>query len=142
MHEAQLLAVLDALPIAVMLRAADGSLLHANRATVRFLARLGLEPDQVVDVVSEWTDGSERVARDYRVVPYPTPRGCAAAYYPECNVLVPLDAVAMGSNQPASKSVVVRFEPPGTTTSHGSGGGAKAGSDHAHRSNVQPTHLS
>lgn len=40
-HEAQLLAVLDALPIAVMLRAADGSLLHANPATVRFLARSG-----------------------------------------------------------------------------------------------------
>ncbi|MFL6165673.1 MAG: FdhF/YdeP family oxidoreductase [Ornithinibacter sp.] len=106
------------------------------------LARLGLEPEQVVDVVSIWQDGSERVARSYRVVPYPTPRGCAAAYYPECNVLVPLDAVAVGSNQPASKSVVVRFEPPGTTTSHGCGGGAKAGSDHAHRSNVQPTHLS
>ena len=58
------------------------------------LARLGLEPEQVVDVVSVWDDGSERVARDYRVVPYPTSRGCAAAYYPECNVLVPLDSVA------------------------------------------------
>jgi molybdopterin-dependent oxidoreductase alpha subunit len=106
------------------------------------LARLGLEPDQVVDVVSEWTDGSERVARDYRVVPYPTPRGCAAAYYPECNVLVPLDAVAMGSNQPASKSVVVRFEPPGTTSSHDAHAGVKAGSDQTHRSGVEPTHLS
>jgi formate dehydrogenase major subunit len=53
------------------------------------LAHLGLEPEQVVDVVSVWEDGSERVARDYRLVSYPTPRGCAAAYYPECNVLVP-----------------------------------------------------
>ncbi len=64
------------------------------------LAQLGLEPEQVVDVVSVWEDGSERVARDYRLVSYPTPRGCAAAYYPECNVLVPLDSVAIGSNSP------------------------------------------
>jgi molybdopterin-dependent oxidoreductase alpha subunit len=106
------------------------------------LARLGLVPDQVVDVVSEWTDGSERVARDYRVVAYPTSRGCAAAYYPECNVLVPLDSVADGSNCPTSKSVVVRFEPPGTTSSHDAHGGVKAGSDHTRRSGVEPTHLS
>ena len=88
--------------------------------------------------MSVWQDGSERVARDFRVVPYPTPRGCAAAYYPECNVLVPLDAVAIGSNQPASKSVVVRFEPPGTTTPHGARWRApRRARDHAHRSNVQ-----
>ena len=47
-HDAQLLAVLDGLPIAVMLRAADGSLLHANSATERFLARLGLDVSHVV----------------------------------------------------------------------------------------------
>jgi hypothetical protein len=37
--------------------------------------------------------------------------GCAAAYYPETNVLVPLDSVADVSNTPTSKSVVVRLEP-------------------------------
>ena len=37
---------------------------------------------------------------------YPTARGCAAAYYPETNVLVPLDSTADTSNTPASKSVV------------------------------------
>ncbi len=42
---------------------------------------------------------------------YPTARGCAAAYYPETNVLVPLDHTADTSNTPASKSVVVRLEP-------------------------------
>jgi diguanylate cyclase (GGDEF)-like protein len=46
-HDAQLLAVLDGLPIAVMLRAADGSLLHANLATKRFLARLGLDVSHI-----------------------------------------------------------------------------------------------
>lgn len=56
MHEAQLLAVLDALPIAVMLRAADGSLLHANPATVRFLARLGLDVSHVAPSASAMMD--------------------------------------------------------------------------------------
>jgi formate dehydrogenase major subunit len=45
------------------------------------------------------------------VVSYDTPRGCTGAYYPETNPLVPLDATAHGSNQPAFKSVVVRLEP-------------------------------
>ncbi|GGX54391.1 FdhF/YdeP family oxidoreductase [Streptomyces minutiscleroticus] len=63
-----------------------------------------------VDLVSEWTDGVERRAPGFRVVHYPTARGCAAAYYPETNVLVPLGATADTSNTPASKSVVVRLE--------------------------------
>ncbi|MGW0880773.1 FdhF/YdeP family oxidoreductase [Streptomyces sp. NPDC002671] len=63
-----------------------------------------------VDLVSEWRDGVERRAPGFRVVHYPTARGCAAAYYPETNVLVPLDATAETSNTPASKSVVVRLE--------------------------------
>ncbi|MET9153166.1 FdhF/YdeP family oxidoreductase [Streptomyces griseoflavus] len=63
-----------------------------------------------VDLVGEWKDGVERRAPGFRVVHYPTARGCAAAYYPETNVLVPLDATADTSNTPASKSVVVRLE--------------------------------
>ena len=42
---------------------------------------------------------------------YDTPRGCAAAYYPETNALVPLDSVADDSGTPTSKSVVIRVEP-------------------------------
>lgn len=56
MHEAQLLAVLDALPIAVMLRAADGTLLHANPATMRFLDRLGLDISHVAPSASAMMD--------------------------------------------------------------------------------------
>ena len=36
--------------------------------------------------------------------------GCAAAYFPEANVLVPLDSTAVGSNTPTSKSIVIRVE--------------------------------
>ena len=56
MHDAQLLAVLDGLPVAVMVRAADGSLLHANSATERFLARLGLDVSHVVSSPSAMMD--------------------------------------------------------------------------------------
>ncbi|MFE0082310.1 FdhF/YdeP family oxidoreductase [[Kitasatospora] papulosa] len=73
---------------------------------------LGLADGSYTDLVSEWKDGIERRAPGFRVVHYPTARGCAAAYYPETNVLVPLDATADTSNTPASKSVVVRFETP------------------------------
>jgi molybdopterin-dependent oxidoreductase alpha subunit len=71
---------------------------------------LGVADGAYVDLVSEWRDGVERRAPGFRVVHYPTARGCAAAYYPETNVLVPLDATADTSNTPASKSVVVRLE--------------------------------
>ncbi|GAA2629320.1 FdhF/YdeP family oxidoreductase [Streptomyces axinellae] len=74
---------------------------------------LGLEDGAYADLTSEWSDGVERVARGFRVVHYPTAPGCAAAYYPETNVLVPLDATADTSNTPASKSVVIRLTPAG-----------------------------
>ncbi|MET9428560.1 FdhF/YdeP family oxidoreductase [Streptomyces sp. NPDC003036] len=71
---------------------------------------LGFADGSYADLVSEWRDGSERRAPGFRVVHYPTARGCAAAYYPETNVLVPLESTADVSNTPASKSVVVRLE--------------------------------
>ncbi|GAA3490082.1 FdhF/YdeP family oxidoreductase [Streptomyces cremeus] len=73
-------------------------------------AALGLADGSYTDLISEWKDGVERRAPGFRVVHYPTARGCAAAYYPETNVLVPLDATADTSNTPASKSVVIRLE--------------------------------
>ncbi|MEU2973543.1 FdhF/YdeP family oxidoreductase [Nocardiopsis alba] len=74
-------------------------------------AELGLVDGAYTDLVGEWSDGRERRAPRFRVVHYPTARGSAAAYYPETNVLVPLDSTAEVSNTPTSKSVVVRFEP-------------------------------
>jgi anaerobic selenocysteine-containing dehydrogenase len=74
------------------------------------IAALGVTDGDVVDLVSEWIDGSERRAPGFRVVSYPTASGCAAAYFPETNVLVPLDSTADVSNTPTSKSIVVRLE--------------------------------
>ncbi|MDJ0314481.1 FdhF/YdeP family oxidoreductase [Arthrobacter sp. H35-D1] len=75
------------------------------------LDSLGLADGTMVDVVSEWKDRVDRRAPGFRVVAYSTPVGCAAAYYPETNVLVPLDSKADVSGTPTSKSVVVRLEP-------------------------------
>jgi formate dehydrogenase major subunit len=75
------------------------------------LAELGFADGDFVDIHSEFSDGVDRVAKRFRVIAYPTAQGCAAAYFPEANVLVPLDATAEGSNTPTSKSVVVRLEP-------------------------------
>lgn len=79
------------------------------------LAALGVADGATVDLVSEWTDGTLRRAPGFRVVGYPTARGCAAAYFPEANPLVPLDSTAAGSNTPTSKSVILRLEPAGTS---------------------------
>jgi molybdopterin-dependent oxidoreductase alpha subunit len=77
------------------------------------LPMLGVEDGQIVDVHSEFTDNVDRVVHDFKVVAFPTSRGCAATYFPEGNPLVPLGFTAHGSNTPASKSVVVRLEPVG-----------------------------
>lgn len=75
----------------------------------------GLTEGARVDLVSEFPDADGRVqerrARDFMVVPYSTPIGNAAAYYPETNALVALDNVATKSNTPVSKAVVIRLEP-------------------------------
>jgi anaerobic selenocysteine-containing dehydrogenase len=75
------------------------------------LEEFGIPDGSTVDIVSEWTDGSTRRAPGFRAVGYPTPKGCAATYFPEANVLVPLDSTAEGSNTPTSKSIIVRLEP-------------------------------
>jgi anaerobic selenocysteine-containing dehydrogenase len=62
------------------------------------------------DVVNIFNDhgGRQRVAEKFVVVPYPIPAKCVATYFPEANVLVPVDSVAEGSGTPVSKSVVVK----------------------------------
>jgi formate dehydrogenase major subunit len=75
------------------------------------LAELGVSDGAIVDLHSEWLDGVDRFAEHFRVVSFPTARGCAAAYFPEANALVPLDSQADRSGTPTSKAIIVRFEP-------------------------------
>ena len=74
------------------------------------VADAGLREGQCVTLVSVY-GGVLRRAEGFAVVPYPLPRRCAATYFPEANVLVPVDHTARGSNTPASKSVIIRLEP-------------------------------
>jgi anaerobic selenocysteine-containing dehydrogenase len=68
-----------------------------------------LEKGDIVDLLND-ADGRERVAHQFIVVPYPIPKGCTATYFPETNVLVPINDVADKSNTPVSKSVVIKIK--------------------------------
>jgi molybdopterin-dependent oxidoreductase alpha subunit len=87
--------------------------IHGGRRVVLVneadIAELGFRDGDMVHLISEFR-GTERRAENFRIVSYSTPKGCAAAYYPETNVLVPLDSVADTSGTPTSKSVIVRLE--------------------------------
>ncbi|MET4591342.1 FdhF/YdeP family oxidoreductase [Arthrobacter sp. 754] len=87
--------------------------IHGGRRVVMTnaddITELGFADGDMVHLISEF-QGTERRAENFRIVSYSTPKGCAAAYYPETNVLVPLDSVADTSGTPTSKSVIVRLE--------------------------------
>jgi anaerobic selenocysteine-containing dehydrogenase len=70
------------------------------------ISRLGLAEGIVVDLLNHH-DQVERVAHRFIVVTYPIPEGCAATYFPEANVLVPINSVADKSNTPTSKWVII-----------------------------------
>jgi anaerobic selenocysteine-containing dehydrogenase len=71
---------------------------------------LGLQQGQFVDLTSHF-QGEKRVARHFMVAPFSIPRGCTATYFPEANVLVPINSTADRSNTPTSKSVVISIAP-------------------------------
>ncbi len=108
------------------------------------ITAMGFKPGDMVDLVSRWDDDDNtRCAPSFRIVEYDTPKGSAAAYYPETNPLVPLDSTATGSNTPTYKAIMVALVPEGTGASSTSGGGQNAtGSDWSHKSDPEPVHLS
>ncbi|MGH6982104.1 MAG: molybdopterin dinucleotide binding domain-containing protein, partial [Stellaceae bacterium] len=74
------------------------------------MERLELADGDTVTLATVADDGVERRVGRLRVVAYDIPRGCLAAYYPECNPLIPLWHYAKGSKVPAAKSVPVRID--------------------------------
>lgn len=64
---------------------------------------------QVVNLKSEF-NGTIRNANNFKVVGYDIPKNCCATYFPETNVLVPLDSFAHTAKTPASKSVRITVE--------------------------------
>jgi len=74
------------------------------------MAEQGIKPRDWLDITSHHGSERRRVVR-FQAIAYDIPRGCAAAYFPETNPLVPVTSVAAGSNQPTSKSLVISLEP-------------------------------
>ncbi|KAA5535141.1 FdhF/YdeP family oxidoreductase [Taibaiella lutea] len=69
----------------------------------------GLKSGDVVDIYNNH-NGVERVASHFIIVPFSIPQGCAATYFPETNILVPIDSVADKSNTPTSKMIVIKVK--------------------------------
>lgn len=76
----------------------------------RDISRTGLRSGDVVDLYND-QDGIRRIARRFIVVEYSIPERCTATYFPETNVLVPLGSVAIKSNTPVSKLVIIKIAP-------------------------------
>ena len=66
----------------------------------------GLEASDLVDLSSDRKNG-QVISPKWFVVPYDIPSGNIATYFPESNVLIPLESVADRSNTPTSKSVPI-----------------------------------
>jgi molybdopterin-dependent oxidoreductase alpha subunit len=74
------------------------------------IVKAGLAEGDMVSLIGDSGDNSQRRVDGLRVVPYEIPEGCLGAYYPECNLLIPLAHHALESHVPAGKSVPVRLE--------------------------------
>lgn len=78
------------------------------------IERLGFKNGDVVDLFN-YHEGIERVAHKFLIVEYNIPEQCVATYFPEANVLVPINSTARKSNTPTSKSVIIKLRPHLTT---------------------------
>jgi len=70
----------------------------------------GINQGDILDLTSHF-QGEQRVAKHFVAVPFKIPRGCTATYFPEANVLVPIDSIAEKSQTPTSKFVVITVSP-------------------------------
>ncbi|MCH1423156.1 MAG: FdhF/YdeP family oxidoreductase [Candidatus Poseidoniaceae archaeon] len=70
------------------------------------MADRGWKNRQVVSITSHF-DGKQRTAEHWQLISYSIPRGNVATYFPEANVLVPLESTAKISNTPTSKWIIV-----------------------------------
>ncbi|MGV0735624.1 FdhF/YdeP family oxidoreductase [Mycobacterium syngnathidarum] len=74
------------------------------------MAARGIKEFDDVDIVATARDGSTRSLRRYKAIPYGIPRGCAAGYMPEMNVLCAIGDYSTQSDQPIMKNVKVTVE--------------------------------
>lgn len=77
------------------------------------IVRLGFKVGEQVLLTTAIEPEVKRQVGPFEIIAYDIPEGCAAAYYPECNPLVPLWHHAERSKVPAAKSVPVRLSSAG-----------------------------
>ncbi|MFD6497779.1 FdhF/YdeP family oxidoreductase [Streptomyces sp. NPDC059944] len=70
----------------------------------------GISEFDPVDIVATAKDGTHRRLDGYLAIPYDIPRGCAAGYMPEMNVLCAIGDYSLQSDQPLMKHVKVTIE--------------------------------
>ncbi|GAA2121671.1 FdhF/YdeP family oxidoreductase [Kitasatospora saccharophila] len=80
------------------------TLVFMNRQDMRERHLAEFDP---VDVTATARDGSTRTLHGYLAVPYDLPRGCAAGYMPEMNVLCAIGDYSTQSDQPIMKHLKV-----------------------------------
>ncbi|MFL2968738.1 MAG: FdhF/YdeP family oxidoreductase [Candidatus Poseidoniaceae archaeon] len=94
--------------------------IHGNRRVVlmnaKDMADRGWKSRHIVDIVSHF-EGKERHSDGWQLVAYDIPRGNIATYFPEANVLVPLESTADKSNTPTSKWIECSLLEPGMSSS-------------------------
>ena len=73
------------------------------------IQKFGYKAGDKVDLYN-FHGGKERVARNFIIIEFSIPEGCTATYFPETNVLVPIDSVADKSNTPTSKMVLIKLK--------------------------------
>ena len=89
---------------------------HGNRRVILMnandMVKRGWKTRRIVDIVSHF-NGEERRSDGWQVIAYDIPEGNIATYFPEANVLVPLNSTAEKSNTPTSKWIICSLLEPG-----------------------------
>ena len=89
---------------------------HGNRRVILMNAndmiKRGWKTRRIVDIISHF-NGEERRSDGWQVIAYDIPEGNIATYFPEANVLVPLNSTAEKSNTPTSKWIICSLLEPG-----------------------------
>ena len=90
--------------------------IHGNRRVILMnandMVKRGWKTRRIVDIVSHF-NGEERRSDGWQVIAYDIPEGNIATYFPEANMLVPLNSTAEKSNTPTSKWIICSLLDPG-----------------------------
>ena len=105
-------------PVTALLKHCDRSsrskrLTRADKQFLEHVPRIFTALQQARDSVRAAANGfhgQQRIARKFIAVAYDIPSKCVATYFPEANVLIPVNRYARESKTPISKSVIIKVK--------------------------------